>query len=110
MTVDQDKAMLDQEKTRVQNLLHGMQGVMNAYNSTASPPPPAITSAPPTAIQVVSSTSQPCNNICVSPSGTVLHSFWVITWTANWICHFVSLCSHLIAICSDIVNIEAGLS
>ncbi|KAG2326504.1 hypothetical protein Bca52824_009232 [Brassica carinata] len=69
VTVDQDKAMLDQEKTRVQNLLHGMQGVMNAYNSTASPPPPAITSAPPTAIQVVSSTSQPCNNICVSPSG-----------------------------------------
>nr|VDD15286.1 unnamed protein product [Brassica rapa] len=72
--VDQEKARLDQEKTRVQNLLQGMQDVMNVYNSTAAsaPPPPAITSsAAPTAIQVAASTSQPSNSIVVSPLGTV---------------------------------------
>ncbi|CAH8392630.1 unnamed protein product [Eruca vesicaria subsp. sativa] len=65
--VDQGTVRLDQEKTRVQNLLHGMQNVMNAYNSTASPPhptPAAITAA----IQVAASTSQP-SNVSVSPSG-----------------------------------------
>ncbi|KAG5402156.1 hypothetical protein IGI04_016763 [Brassica rapa subsp. trilocularis] len=76
--VDQEKARLDQEKTRVQNLLQGMQDVMNVYNSTAAsaPPPPAITSsAAPTAIQVAASTSQPSNSIVVSPlGGTVHHS------------------------------------
>ncbi|CAH8387196.1 unnamed protein product [Eruca vesicaria subsp. sativa] len=71
--VDQEKARLDLEKTRVQNLLHGMQDVMNVYNSTAAPPP-AITAAPAAAIQVVSSTSQPSNvNIGVSTSGGTVH-------------------------------------
>ncbi|KAL0666445.1 hypothetical protein Bca4012_029149 [Brassica carinata] len=66
--VDQENARLDQEKTRVQNLLHGMQDVMNAYNSTASAlPPPAITTA------AHATTSQP-NNISVSPSGGTGHN------------------------------------
>lgn len=73
MAVDQEKVRLDLEKTRVQNLLHGMQNVMNVYNSTAAapppPPPPAIPSAAPAAIQVAASTSQP-NSLGVSPSGT----------------------------------------
>ncbi|CAN6995614.1 unnamed protein product [Brassica rapa subsp. trilocularis] len=70
ISLKEHKVIVDQEKTRVQNLLHGMQDVMNAYNSTASPPP----AAPPTAIQVVaSSTSQP-SNICVSPSGGTPHN------------------------------------
>lgn len=67
--VDQEKARLDQEKSRVQNLLQGMQDVMNVYNSTAAsaPPPPAITTAAAqTAIQVAASPSQPI----VSPLGT----------------------------------------
>ncbi|KAJ4891873.1 Uncharacterized protein Rs2_31621 [Raphanus sativus] len=67
------KVMVDQEKTRIQNLLHGMQDVMNSYNSTASPPPPAITSAAPAAIQSVASTSQP-SNMDTSPSGGAAHS------------------------------------
>ncbi|KAL0896802.1 hypothetical protein Bca101_080763 [Brassica carinata] len=79
--VDQERARLDQEKTRVQNLLNGMQDVMNVYNSTASapppPPPPAITAAAAaaasTAIQVAASTSQPSNNI-ISPSGGTVYS------------------------------------
>ena len=71
--VDQEKARLDQEKTRVQNLLQGMQDVMNVYNSTAvsAPPPAMITSSAATkAIQVAASTSQPSSNIVVSPLGT----------------------------------------
>ncbi|KAF3582284.1 hypothetical protein DY000_02029112 [Brassica cretica] len=75
VTVDQENARLDQEKTRVQNLLHGMQDVMNAYNSTASAlPPPAITTAVHAATQMVASTSQP-NNISVSPSETNPHAY-----------------------------------
>ncbi|WZY90622.1 hypothetical protein YC2023_047357 [Brassica napus] len=74
--VDQEKARLDQEKTRVQNLLQGMQDVMNVYNSTAvsAPPPAMITSSAATkAIQVAASTSQPSSNIVVSPLGGAVH-------------------------------------
>lgn len=71
--LDQEKAKLDQEKTRVQNLLHGMQDVMNVYNSTAlppaPPPPPAIPAAAPSDIQIVASSSKQ-NNFGISPSGT----------------------------------------
>ncbi|KAK6120301.1 hypothetical protein DH2020_045992 [Rehmannia glutinosa] len=43
--VDQERCRLEQEKLRVQNLLSGMQDVMNAYNTTTgnsvvTPPPP----------------------------------------------------------------------
>uniref|UniRef100_M4CLQ9 LisH domain-containing protein n=1 Tax=Brassica campestris TaxID=3711 RepID=M4CLQ9_BRACM len=74
ISLKEHKVTVDQEKTRVQNLLHGMQNVMNAYNSTASAlPPPAITTAAHAATQMVASTSQP-NNISVSPSGGSGHN------------------------------------
>ncbi|KAK4418989.1 hypothetical protein Salat_2311700 [Sesamum alatum] len=42
--VDQERCRLEQEKLRVQNLLSGMQDVLNAYNATGNnvvtPPPP----------------------------------------------------------------------
>ncbi|KAG7560792.1 hypothetical protein ISN45_Aa05g022820 [Arabidopsis thaliana x Arabidopsis arenosa] len=42
VSLDQEKVKLDQEKIRVQNLLQGMQNVMNSYNaSLTAPPPPA---------------------------------------------------------------------
>ncbi|CAN8316978.1 unnamed protein product [Cochlearia groenlandica] len=69
VVLDQEKARLDLEKYRVQNLLHGMQDVMNAYNSTvSSPPPPAIQSQAPAAIQAAASISQP-RSFGVSSSG-----------------------------------------
>ncbi|CAH2064179.1 unnamed protein product [Thlaspi arvense] len=42
VALDQERVILDQEKIRVQNLLQGMQNVMNTYNAslTAPPPPP----------------------------------------------------------------------
>lgn len=43
--VDQERHRLEQEKLRVQNLLSGMQGVMNAYNATGNggvTPPPLL--------------------------------------------------------------------
>ncbi|KAH6829587.1 hypothetical protein C2S53_012500 [Perilla frutescens var. hirtella] len=53
VSVDQERHRLEQEKLRVQNLLSGMQDVMNAYNGTGSnvvtPPPPL---PPPTASAV----------------------------------------------------------
>lgn len=50
--VDQERCRLEQEKLRVQNLLSGMQDVLNAYNATGnnvvtpSPPlpPPTVAS------------------------------------------------------------------
>ncbi|KAL9153045.1 hypothetical protein ABFS82_10G023400 [Erythranthe guttata] len=47
--VDQERCRLEQENLRVQNLLSGMQGVMNAYNSGGPPlplPPPPVGSVP----------------------------------------------------------------
>ncbi|KAF8093730.1 hypothetical protein N665_0379s0022 [Sinapis alba] len=42
VALDHESVILEKEKVRVQNLLQGMQNVMNTYNSTltASPPPP----------------------------------------------------------------------
>ncbi|VVB05617.1 unnamed protein product [Arabis nemorensis] len=39
MAVDRERIRLDQEKIRVQNLLQGMQNVMNTYNSSFITPP-----------------------------------------------------------------------
>ncbi|KAL0866473.1 hypothetical protein Bca101_045591 [Brassica carinata] len=40
--LDHEKVILEKEKVRVQNLLQGMQNVMNTYNSNlTAPPPPA---------------------------------------------------------------------
>lgn len=43
MVLDQERVRLEQEKLRVQNLLHGMQQVMNVYNASGNvaPAPPA---------------------------------------------------------------------
>lgn len=39
----EQKVFLEQEKMQVQNLLRGMQGVMNIYNASAKvTPPPSI--------------------------------------------------------------------
>ncbi|CAE6076197.1 unnamed protein product [Arabidopsis arenosa] len=47
VSLDQERLKLDQEKIRVQNLLQGMQNVMNSYNaSLTAPPPPPPASAP----------------------------------------------------------------
>lgn len=40
--MDQEKAMVEQEKNRVQMLLQGMQNVMTAYNASGNLLPPAI--------------------------------------------------------------------
>ncbi|KAG2325022.1 hypothetical protein Bca52824_007750 [Brassica carinata] len=45
--LDHEKVILEKEKVRVQNLLQGMQNVMNTYNSNlTAPPPPAPVVAP----------------------------------------------------------------
>ncbi|CAH8328754.1 unnamed protein product [Eruca vesicaria subsp. sativa] len=46
VTLDHEKVILEKEKNRVQNLLQGMQNVMNTYNSslTSPPPPPPLAS------------------------------------------------------------------
>jgi len=41
VSLDQEKLKLDQEKIRVQNLLQGMENVMNTYNASLTAPPPA---------------------------------------------------------------------
>ncbi|CAL9246447.1 unnamed protein product [Arabidopsis halleri] len=46
VSLDQEKLKLDQEKIRVQNLLQGMQNVMNSYNVSLTAPPPPPASAP----------------------------------------------------------------
>ncbi|CAI0471213.1 unnamed protein product, partial [Linum tenue] len=51
--LDQERVCLEQEKIRVQNLLNGMQQVMNVYNGTS----PAVPSAVPL-IQQASATKQ----------------------------------------------------
>ncbi|ESQ45074.1 hypothetical protein EUTSA_v10010371mg [Eutrema salsugineum] len=38
----QERVILDQEKIRVQNLLQGMQNVMNTYNASLTVPPPPV--------------------------------------------------------------------
>lgn len=57
--VDQERHRLEQEKLRVQNLLSGMQDVMNAYNgvanNVATPPLPL---PPPTASVVMASQAE----------------------------------------------------
>ncbi|KAG7565615.1 hypothetical protein ISN44_As10g022780 [Arabidopsis suecica] len=63
VSLDQEKVKLDQEKIRVQNLLQGMQTVMNSYNASLTAPPPP--SPPPPAS---APTSQQKNH-SVSSSG-----------------------------------------
>ncbi|CAN7085048.1 unnamed protein product, partial [Brassica oleracea var. botrytis] len=47
VALDHEKVILEKEKVRVQNLLQGMQNVMNTYNATLiSPPPPLPVAAP----------------------------------------------------------------
>ena len=52
--LDQEKCRLEHEKFRVQNLLRGMQDVMNLYNvgEIVNPPPTALSSMPKTAAVV----------------------------------------------------------
>ncbi|CAN7051896.1 unnamed protein product, partial [Brassica rapa subsp. trilocularis] len=40
VALDHEKVILEKEKVRVQNLLQGMQNVMNTYNATLTSPPP----------------------------------------------------------------------
>lgn len=40
--LDQERVRLEQEKFRVQTLLQGMQGVMNAYNASGNSATPMI--------------------------------------------------------------------
>lgn len=52
MALDHEKVILEKEKVRVQNLLQGMQNVMNSYNATlTSPPPPPLPVAAPASQQ-----------------------------------------------------------
>lgn len=46
MALDHEKVILEKEKVRVQNLLQGMQNVMNSYNATLTSPPPPPVAAP----------------------------------------------------------------
>ncbi|CAH9130580.1 unnamed protein product [Cuscuta epithymum] len=49
LAIDQERGHLEQEKLRLQNLLKGMQDVMNAYNGSANlntPPPPLVSPSP----------------------------------------------------------------
>ncbi|KAL8517389.1 hypothetical protein ACS0TY_015574 [Phlomoides rotata] len=58
--VDQERRRLEQEKLRVQNLLGGMQGVMNAYNATENggvTPPPSLP-PPPVASGAIASQTE----------------------------------------------------
>lgn len=63
VSLDQEKVKLDQEKIRVQNLLQGMQNVMNSYNASLTAPPP-----PPPPPPASAPTSQQKNH-SVSSSG-----------------------------------------
>ena len=47
MALDHEKVILEKEKVRVQNLLQGMQNVMNTYNATLTSPPPPLPVAGP---------------------------------------------------------------
>lgn len=81
MALDQERATLNQEKIRVQNLLQGMQNVMNTYNaSLTAPPPPPPVAAP---------TSQPKNSTVISsgfPIFCIRHFYCSILHLAalNW--------------------------
>ncbi|KZV51666.1 hypothetical protein F511_32018 [Dorcoceras hygrometricum] len=72
--VEQERCRLEQEKFRVQNLLKGMQDVMNAYNSSGvtSPPlplPPAVASrAVVSQAEVAVVTSSGCHPMYNSPA------------------------------------------
>ncbi|CAN6802766.1 unnamed protein product, partial [Brassica oleracea] len=46
VALDHEKVILEKEKVRVQNLLQGMQNVMNTYNATLISPPPLPVAAP----------------------------------------------------------------
>ncbi|XP_010528638.1 PREDICTED: uncharacterized protein LOC104805691 [Tarenaya hassleriana] len=74
---DQERSRLEQEKARVQNLLQGMQDVMNAYNASVAAAPPGIPAAAPTPeIPLVSQTTVMTpqqNNFHSSPSGCTVY-------------------------------------
>nr|VDC99145.1 unnamed protein product [Brassica rapa] len=46
VALDHENVILEKEKVRVQNLLQGMQNVMNSYNATLTSPPPPPVAAP----------------------------------------------------------------
>lgn len=62
--VDQERHRLEQEKLRVQSLLSGMQGVMNAYNATGNGvvTPPLPLPPPPVASQTDIAVARPAGN------------------------------------------------
>lgn len=68
--VDQERSRLEQEKLRVQNLLSGMQDIMNAYNASGNNvvtpppplPPPAVTSGRAMASQNELAVGRPAGN------------------------------------------------
>lgn len=65
--MDHQQCRLDQEKCRVQNLLQGMQTVMNAYNSSAAVPSlPAIPPVPTQSMAMLPNTDP----TIVPPAGT----------------------------------------
>ncbi|XP_073047284.1 uncharacterized protein [Primulina eburnea] len=58
LSVNQERCRLEQEKLRVQNLLKGMQDVMNAYNSSVVTLPPPLPQPPAVASRVVVSQAE----------------------------------------------------
>lgn len=66
VTMDHHQCRLDQEKCRVQNLLQGMQTVMNAYNSSAAVP--SLPAIPPVSTQSMAMLPNTDPSI-VSPAG-----------------------------------------
>ncbi|XP_074280836.1 uncharacterized protein LOC141605827 [Silene latifolia] len=72
--IEQEKCGLAQERCRIQTLLRGMQGVMNAYNSAAAvnclPPPQLPVLPPPTSIPISSSNGYPASGTPVMTSVT----------------------------------------
>lgn len=64
--LDQEKGCIEQENIRVQNLIRGMQDVMNAYNNFG-----ANVAALPQPVLVNSGASVPCIDLTVgSAAGT----------------------------------------
>ena len=67
--LEQERVLMEQEKNRVQVLLHGMQNVMNAYNASGNIPAPAAKSAVAVVPQpTFINKSQPGTIICLHPS------------------------------------------
>ncbi|KAK9697429.1 hypothetical protein RND81_08G037000 [Saponaria officinalis] len=77
--IEQQKCVLAHEKCRIQTLLQGMQGVMNAYNSatavnclTPPPPPPSVLTS--TSLPITCSTGYSASKTPVLTSVTTIQS------------------------------------